>query len=164
MSEAASRFWGIPELVEKFLDHLDLNTLLTFIKAYRPGVALLQKQVVWSGLIKRLLTEVKGWDSTNPSEVSFEEYTNGLMADLHHLVELVQLVHDDGGATPLLDTLHLICQGFPGWREEYVRVSCSCSRGYHEVASLGFQILEAIQGQIFNISIFDGKVSVNKFL
>ena len=52
-NEAEKKFWVMPELIEKPLDHLGLESTVCLAQAHELTQNVLQGRVVWNKLIKR---------------------------------------------------------------------------------------------------------------
>ena len=121
--EAAKIFWRTPELVEKLLPFLDLDTTLHLAQTHRVTRELLNKSFVWNKLIRRSCPSHDGKD--------FHDFTpshDEKMSTVLRLVAILKLVK-----TPkvlVMDLLELICARFERIRHDgEVLVSCSSHPG-----------------------------------
>ena len=137
--EAAKIFWRTPELVEKLLPFLDLDSTLHLAQTHRVTKELLNKSFVWNKLIRRSCPSHDGKD--------FHDFTpshDEKMSTVLRLVSILKLVK-----TPkvlVMDLLELICARFERIRHGgEVLVSCSSHPGHHQISWACFLLLEEIE-------------------
>ena len=137
--EAAKIFWRTPELVEKLLPFLDLDSTLHLAQTHGLTRELLKKSFVWNKLIRRSCPSHDGKD--------FHDFTpshDEKMSTVLRLVAILKLVK-----TPkvlVMDLLELICARFERIRNDgEVLVSCSSHPGHHQISWACFLLLEEIE-------------------
>ena len=137
---AGRKFCGCPELVEKLLSCLDINSIHSLCQALPSVVKVVRGNTFWNKLIRRtcitpvLTLTVPGWTR------------------LSHLLGILKLMKDPG--SPLLDLLDLICEKYPSLktngknrRSDFVQVRCP-RHGSHSVSPAGFLILEKVEAAL----------------
>ena len=141
---AATKFWGCPELVEKLLTFLDVQSTLNLARVHPLTIAILKAGPTWRKLVKRTcrVNDTDDW-------AAFEEQR----IEVQHLVEISSLM---GNPKPLiLDLLDVIAERFPPVRRmwmsekdvEVIQVSCP-RHNTHSVSLLGFRLLELVEGRV----------------
>ena len=153
--DAEMKFWGTPELVEKLLPFLDLESikqLSTFQKLTRQ---ILGKTFVWNQLIKRTFPRDHNID---PEDSVFPQHYEDLASDkakVKLLTEILSLTEDSDRSELAMDLLHTICQRHPildldldldPRSRRQIDLGCSCGQT-HTVSILGFLLLTEIQAK-----------------
>ena len=135
---AGRKFCGCPELVEKLLSCLDINSIHSLCQALPSVVKVVRGNTFWTKLIRRTcITPVFYWDCR---------------LGLSHLTGILKLMKDPG--SPLLDLLDLICEKYPSLkangknrRSDFVQLRCP-RHGSHSVSPAGFLILEKVEAAL----------------
>ena len=150
---ASKKFWATPELVEMLFPHLDASSILELGKAHPPAIEILQGGLCWDKLIQR----------TCPDNTS-THYSDSLIlrekkAEIVPLIKLLALMEESQDY--LVSLLDLICTRFPinqrrqyrVWqvggvvsRPEGVEVTTSSNNTSFKISSLGFLLLEEVEG------------------
>ena len=158
---AERAFWKIPELVEKLLDLLDLDSIKHLAENHELTCHILGKPFVWKKLIKRPFPEdveirLDLKESLMPLEDDAHLANDRPKARL--LAEILGLIKGSPpGSQPEMDLLHAVCDRYPardasyrqsaGWWFHFVDVSCACMKT-HEVSPWGFVLLEEVQASL----------------
>lgn len=121
---AAQIFWETPELAEKILPFLDLESTLRLAQSEVLNRNILQGSFVWNQLIRR------------SSPLDRPEVVKNLVA-------ILKLMKDH--TTPLLDLLDLICERSPAGSSE-VQMACARHPESHVIRFPDFQLLEKVEG------------------
>ena len=159
---ASKKFWATPELVEMLFPHLDASSILELGKAHPPAIEILQGGMCWDKLIQR----------TCPDNTS-SHYKDSLIlrekkAEIVPLIKLLALM--EKSQDYLVSLLDLICTRFPinqcrqyrVWqphptrksfgevvsRPEGVEVTTSSNNTSFKISSLGFLLLEEVEGTL----------------
>ena len=150
--EAAKVFLGTPELVEKLLPYLDLETTFNLAQTHKLTREVLQKRSIWRKLIRRGCHYDEEQDFYN-HERDFYNYVpphHAKIAQLKKLVEILKLFKSP--EAHLLDLLELVCERFKTLRRlrEYVGPQVLLSHpghsDHHSVSLACFLLLEEVEG------------------
>ena len=114
-SVAEMKFWRTPELVEKLLPHLNLESTLALAQSHQLTRSLLQGTSIWNKLIRRncpFAVKIKPSDLPNPDlRLSIPPEMQVKIAVVKSIVEILKLMEDPEEAL-LLDLLDVICERF----------------------------------------------------
>ena len=151
------KFWKIPELVEKLLPHLDLDSIKRLAESHELTRKILEKPLVWKKLIKRVFSEnIKFCLCYTPVPSEDYELLASDRPKAKILAEILHLLQDSLGCQLEMDLLHAVCDrhAFPtarhneAYMRNFVNVSCVCLQSTHEVTPTGFVLLEDIQSTL----------------
>ena len=130
-NEAKKKFWVTPELIEKLLNNLDLESTVCLAQAHEVTQNVLQGTVVWNKLIRRSCP-IDGLDGVK------------------HLVNILKTLKDP--EDHMMDLLEAICETNPapaGGGDQHIAVRVGCPRhphpDYHDVSLAGFMLLEEVE-------------------
>jgi len=169
---AEKKFWATPELVDKLLRRLDLDSTKKLAESHKLTRQILGRPFHWSKLIKHTFQE---GDSINVSQWSLPKEDDLHLASMRPRVKLLsQILNmiEEPEAQLELDLLHTICDSYlteniskdSDWpppdnlgvgyfwertfhqeqRRNYVSVSCPCQQ-VHEVSPWGFVLLNDVE-------------------
>ena len=150
---AVRKFWETPELVEKLLPYLDLNSTKHLAESNKLTRKLLKKDLTWYKLIQRFLPGEErveflvdqSFGSPFPFEddplLAFERQKARLLAELLTLTK--------GDSVAWLALVHAICERnpirFSG--TVIIDISCSCLQT-HRMSPWGFLLLEQVEASL----------------
>ena len=136
---AMSKFWGMPEMLEKMVLHLDTSSILTLTKVNKKVCSLILKvlegEPVWDELIKRTCR-------------------NNLAGPISDLGKILKKMDNPDNLQKKKDLelalLHLLCSSHLADHDTYtkIKVSCPCKDTSHSVSGLGFRLLESVESAI----------------
>ena len=141
MSEAAKKFWGMPELVNKLLPFLDLESTLNLAKVHQLTRDILQGSFDWNKLISS--TRIQ-----DPGNLQYNaDILEEKMEVVNLLVGILKLMMDP--RANMLDLLDTICKRSLPWIVENtfdtVTLSCPNHQDSHKVPIGKFLLLEAVE-------------------
>ena len=149
-SEAEMKFWRTPELVEKLLPFLNLESTLILAKTHEMTRRLLQGTSIWNKLIRRNCPFV---DLPNP-DLCVPRKIQVKIDWVKSLVEILKLMQDPEEAL-LLDLLDVICERFATdavflqnanqWKHTHVSMGCPRHPDGHVVPLSAFLLLEEVE-------------------
>ena len=162
-------FWRTPELVDKLIPHLDVESVSELAQVHQLTAQVLQEGTRgWANLVKRScpfyehkglpVEEYSGWEDIYHDWV--DERLSTQETNIAHLTRVLKRMENP--KKPLLELLHVICERFPPvlFRPEHstsdfepekngrpmaFHLSCPCKRS-HSVTHLGFLLLEKVEG------------------
>ena len=146
---ALGKFWETPELVEKLLPYLDLNSTKQLAESHKLTRKILKKDLSWNKLLQRFLPGEERIDflvdQSFGSPFPFQD--DPLLASERKkariLAGILTLINGDSLAR--LSLIHTVCERnpirFSG--TVIIDVSCSCLRT-HRVSPWGFSLLEEV--------------------
>ena len=149
------KFWRTPELVEKLLPYLNLESTLALAQSHGMTRSLLQGTSIWNKLIRRscpFAVKVQPSDLPNPDlRLSIPPEMQVKIGVMKNLVEILKLMGDPQEAL-LLDLLDVICERFATddafmQNLDHTHVSMGCSRhpAGHLIPLSGFLLLEEVE-------------------
>ena len=111
--EATRKFWEIPELVEKLLPFLDLESTFHLAQAHELTQDILQGSHIWNKLIKRTRLQDGGFFGKNVEGFLGENYSllEEKIDAVKLLVAILKLMKDP--KLNMLDLLDTICKRCP---------------------------------------------------
>ena len=151
--DAKGKFWEMPELVEKLLPFLDLESINQMAKSHKLTRKILGKTLVWNQLIKRIFPkdhDIHPENSNFPQEDDAHPHHAVLASErgnVRLLNGILSLSEDSDRSQLGMDLLHTICERHPILdtnRRRLVEVGCSCGQT-HTVSILGFLLLKEVQ-------------------
>ena len=107
--DAGTKFWRIPELVERLIPFLDGHTTLSLVKALPLALEIIERKFTWSKFVRRVCPHMT-YDVI-PDEVEFEEAVAKERGEVTTLLEFLKMMENP--IPHLLDLLHVICDHFP---------------------------------------------------
>ena len=150
-SGAEKKYWRLPELVEKLLPFLDLDSIRELAKAHKLTRQILGRALIWNQLInsrilhREEITHQLAWLSQFPqhSEILPSESTK-----VGTLAEILEVTEDSDKSQLLLDLLFAICEGHILSRNtnqrRLIELGLPCGQtGY--ISILGFMLLHRAQ-------------------
>ena len=149
-SEAEKKFWMTPELVESLLPFLDPPSILELAKAHPLTVGILEGASTWSRFVRRSCPIPP--PNLHTAQIRSEEETERKVIELRPIVGILQLMGSQQYL--LLELLDLICQRFAprdfrGWGVlRDVEVMTCANHDVHYVSTLGFVLLEFVEGAL----------------
>ena len=152
-------FLKIPELVEKLLQYLDLESIKHLAKSHELTRHILGKDFVWKNLIKRHFPEdvkIRLDLEWSPMLLEDDAHLANDRPKARHLAEILGLIKSSKGSQPELDLLHAVCDRYPvldgsldaGRWFHFVNVHCPACMKTHQVSPWGFVLLEEIQATL----------------
>ena len=150
---AMRKFWETPELVEKLLPYLDLNSTKHLAESHKLTRKILKKDLTWYKLIQRFLPGEERIeflvDQSFGPPFPFEDdpLLASEMQKARILAEVLSLISGDSMAW--LSLVHAICERnpirFSG--TVIIGVSCSCLLT-HRVSPWGFLLLKQVEASL----------------
>ena len=126
-SEAEGKFWGMPELIEELLLHLNPEATLRLAQAHKMTRDILQGSIVWNNLIRRC-----------------SPLNDNRMEKMTHLVAILKLMKDT--KDNLLDLIDTICEANAPYMDcEWVQMGCPRHPDSHLISLEGFKLLEEVE-------------------
>ena len=98
---AAEKFLRIPELVEKQISFLDINSISSLAEVQPMVIKILQRDKIWNNLIRR---SCQRWKIVNCTEEDFEETFEQNRIEIANLVKMLKKMEDPN--LILSDLLH----------------------------------------------------------
>ena len=152
-------FLKIPELVERLLQYLDLESIKHLTKSHELTRHILGKDFVWKNLIKRHFPEdvkIRLDLEWSPMLLEGDAHLANDRPKARHLAEILGLIKSSKGSQPELDLLHAVCDRYPvldgsldaGRWFHFVNVRCPACMKTHQVSPWGFVLLEEIQATL----------------
>ena len=139
--DAGTKFWRMPELVEKLLGYLDEVSILCIVEVKLLNVEVLQAASKGTSKSK-LIRMVLGFEPVQTFEqqrTKVQRISKTLLAQL------------DSPQPLLLQLLHVICAEHKyvkgRWEDSAIRISCP-THTYHSVSPNGFILLEDCEGAV----------------
>ena len=130
---AERKFWQVPEMVEKLLEHLDVSGTLELAEVHELTLQILQGA---SGTLKPLVIGRQlGQDTFEQQRVMVERAVLTITAKMEKPESL------------LVELLHVICAEH---RTDAITIqlTCPCCASPHSVSSFGFILLEDCEGAL----------------
>ena len=117
--DAGERFWRNPDLIERFLPFLDVDTTLQLARSQGScALQVIQHPPAWRKLIKRTLPSNR--------EINQDEDRNEIMC----LVEILKMMKEPNSY--MLDLLKALCEKIPSlpcfWKTLRLLLDPQCSR------------------------------------
>ena len=153
--DAERKFWATPELVEKLLPFLDLESIKQLAKSHKLTRQILGKSFIWNQLIKRIFLKDHNID---PQCIPVEGDAV-LASEIQKLLSEILSLSEDSDRSQLgMDLIHTICERHgilePDSSRRLVDVGCSCGKT-HTVSFLGFLLLKEVQAREQGILFVD---------
>ena len=170
--EPAERlFWRTPELLDKLIHFLDVESVSELAQAHQLTAKVLEGTRTWDKLVKMccpyyehkglLVEECSGWED-DVYRPWVKQRLSTQQINISHLTRILSQMENP--KVPLLELLHVICERFPPVLfspEEHVypfspeengqpmafHLRCPCKRT-HSVTHLGFLLLEKVEGTL----------------
>ena len=137
-ADAERKFWQVPELVEKLLEHLDASATLELAEVHRLTLQILQGD---SGTLKPfkkvigLIGQQLGQDTFEQQRVMVERVVVAILAKMEKpeplLVELLDVICAEHKTDAIA-----------------IQLTCPCPASPHSVSSVGFILLEDCEGAL----------------
>ena len=141
--DAERKFWATPELVEKLLPFLDLESIKQLAKSHKLTRQILGKSFIWNQLIKRIFLKDHNID---PQCIPVEGDAV-LASEIQKLLsEILRLSEDSDRSQLRMDLVHRICKRHPILEpnnRRLVDVGCFCGQT-HTVSILDFLLLREV--------------------
>ena len=179
-ADAGNKFWRTPELVERLLTFLDVNSIHRLAQCHQLTAKVLQATSVWNKLIKRScpkgLKLVRQRHQIPYDTQNMKARLAPQREEMLHLVDIVKMVDEPETHQDAL--LHLIVQRFPPFQDgpriqhnpdrdeennespsmdlnslygaQCVRVTCSRHQS-HTVSPLGYLLMEEVENAFGSI-------------
>ena len=143
---AAEKFLTIPELVEKQISFLDINSIASLAEIQPMIIKLLQRAPIWNNLIRR---SCQSWKIVNCAEQDFEETFEQKRMEIANLVKMLKKMEDPNRF--LLGLLHDIVHEGTNQGITVVQLRCpQCPHSpeptSHKAWEWHFLLLEEVEG------------------
>ena len=160
---AEKMFWGNPELLDKLISYLDVQSVSELAQAHQLTAQVLQENTVtWDKLVKGSCPYYEHTELPVDEDLSLEERYHDWVEEklsthqtnISHLTRILKRM--ENSKVPLLELLHDICERFPpvllrpaeeNGRPIAFHLTCPCKRS-HSVTLLGLLLLEKIEGAL----------------
>ena len=159
MSDAVAKFWGSPELVDRFITFLDGDSILCLATCHDLTKAASQKSLVWTKVVRRTCPDgTRSWGRTPAGALVFPMNDEALLrANKKKLAPLVELLKMAKNPSEMkLTLMEVISERFPNtgdrvrkWNDEdypqFVKVRFTPADKEHSVSAQGFLHLDKVE-------------------
>ena len=148
---ALRKFWATPELVEKLLPYLDLNSTKHLAESHQLMRKILKKELTWNKLIQRFLPGEERMEFLvdqsfgDPLPFEHDPLLGSERQKVKILAEILTMIKGHSGAQMAL--VHAICERNPIRGTVVIDLSCSCLLT-HRVSPWGFKLLEEVEASL----------------
>ena len=152
---AETKFWRMPELIEKLLEYLDELSILSIVGVNLLAVEVLQTASKTSDILSKLIRKVLGFDQPQifqHQREKVERLTTTLLAMLDRpeplLLEVLDVICAEHEHGRVRDPPHYTMYSTNYNLESVIRISCPLHTDHHYVTPLGFILLETVEAAL----------------